>query len=68
MKSDMSHPHWKKIKYIIGEGLDLRIGRQVLTGKETVLIMLQLCDENRLSLEYAHEAFLNRAMKGLIKE
>lgn len=64
----MFHPHWKKNKYIAGEGLDLRIGRQVLTGKETVLIMLQLCDENRLSLEYAHEALLKRGMKGLIKE
>lgn len=31
-------------EYIAGEGLDLRIGRQVLTEKETVLIMLQLCD------------------------
>lgn len=31
-------------EYIAGEGLDLRIGRQVLSEEETVPIMLQLCD------------------------
>lgn len=31
-------------EYIAGEGLDLRIARQILSEKETVPIMLQLCD------------------------
>lgn len=31
-------------EYIAGEGLDLRIGQQVLSEEETVPIMLQLCD------------------------